>query len=164
MGRFTQKMWRDNIDYEKASNMLAFFLIICKNIRLNYFFLVNINMHVMILLERMKFMENMKVSMHINKDRILISNPEQYEKVEIRNLTYDDGEGLQGGYNGNVIVGYNKDIKDVFYLSLNNIEENDLNTVCDKVEEMFGQDDRMVNLMIYNGDSTIYNLNEHESD
>jgi hypothetical protein len=148
----------------KASNMLAFFLIICKIRGLNNLFLVNINMHIVILLERMKDMENIRVSRHINKDRILISNPEQYEKVEIRNLTYDDGEGLQGGYNGNVIVGYNKDIKDVFYLSLNNIEEDDLNTVCDKIEEMFGQDDRMVNLMIYNGDSTIYNLNEHEND
>jgi hypothetical protein len=109
-------------------------------------------------------MENIKSSLHVDRDRILISNPEQYEKIEIRNLTYDDGEGLQGGYNGNVIVGYNKDSKDVFYLSLNNIKEDDLNTVCDKVEEMFGQDDRVVNLMIYNGDSTIYNLNEHEND
>jgi hypothetical protein len=109
-------------------------------------------------------MENIKGSLHVDRDRILISNPEQYEKIEIRNLTYDDGEGLQGGYNGNVIVGYNKDSKDVFYLSLNNIKEDDLNTVCDKVEEMFGQDDRVVNLMIYNGDSTIYNLNEHENE
>ena len=109
-------------------------------------------------------MEVKKSSMHVNKDRILISNPERYEKIEIRNLTYDDGEGLYGGYNGNVIVGYNKDNKDVFYLSVNNIDENDFNTVCDKVEEMFGADDRLVNLMIYNGDSTIYNLNEHEND
>jgi hypothetical protein len=109
-------------------------------------------------------MENIKGSLRVDRDRILISNPEQYEKIEIRSLTYDDGEGLQGGYNGNVIVGYNKDSKDVFYLSLNNIKEDDLNTVCDKVEEMFGQDDRVVNLMIYNGDSTIYNLNEHENE
>ena len=106
----------------------------------------------------------MNNSMHVIKDRILISNPEQYEKIEIRNLTYDDGEGLQGGYNGNVIVGYNRDSKDVFYLTVNNIDENDLNNVCDKVEEMFGQDDRMINLMIYNGDSTIYNLNERENE
>ena len=106
-------------------------------------------------------MESMKSAIHVKKDRILISNPEQYEKIEIRNLTYDDGEGLQGGYNGNVIVGYNKDSKDVFYLSVNNVDENDLNAVCDKIEELFGQDDRLVNLMIYNGESTIYNLNEH---
>ena len=106
----------------------------------------------------------MNNSMHVIKDRILISNPEQYEKIEIRNLTYDDGEGLQGGYNGNVIVGYNRDSKDVFYLTVNNIDENDLNHVCDRVEEMFGQDDRMINLMIYNGDSTIYNLNERENE
>ena len=109
-------------------------------------------------------MEDKKSAMHVRKDRILISNPEQYEKIEIRNLTYDDGEGLHGGYNGNVIVGYSKDSKDVYYLSVNNIDENDFNTVCDKVEEMFGTDDRLVNLMIYNGDSTIYNLNEHEND
>lgn len=108
-------------------------------------------------------MEAMNSKIHVNKDRILISNPEQYERIEIRNLTYDDGEGLHGGYNGNVIVGYNKDSKDVFYLSVNNIEEDDFNTVCDKIEDMFGQDDRLVNLMIYNGESTIYNLNEHES-
>ena len=108
-------------------------------------------------------MESMKSTLHVNKDRILISNPEQYEKIEIRNLTYDDGEGLQGGYNGNVIVGYNKDIKDVFYLSVNNIDNDDLNTVCDKIEELFGQGNSLVNLMIYNGESTIYNLNEHEN-
>lgn len=108
-------------------------------------------------------MSNIKSSIHVDRDRILISNPEQYEKVEIRNLTYDDGEGLQGGYNGNVIVGYNKDSKDVFYLSANNINEDDLNSVCDKIEDMFGQDDRLINLMIYNGESTIYNLNEHEN-
>lgn len=112
----------------------------------------------------MKAVENFKSSMHVDRDRILISNPEQYEKIEIRNLTYDDGEGLQGGYNGNVIVGYNKDSKDVFYLSVNSINEEDLNSVCDKIEDMFGQDDRLVNLMVYNGDSTIYNLNEHEND
>lgn len=48
-------------------------------------------------------MEVMKSTIHVNKDRILISNPEQYERIEIRNLTYDDGEGLHGGYNGNVM-------------------------------------------------------------
>lgn len=36
-----------------------------------------------------------------NKDRIIISNPEMYRNIEIRNLNYDDGEGL-AGYNGNV--------------------------------------------------------------
>jgi hypothetical protein len=126
--------------------------------------MVRISIRMMIKTERMSAMESIKSSLHVDRDRILISNPEQYEKIEIRNLTYDDGEGLQGGYNGNVIVGYNKDRKDVFYLSVNSIEEDDLDTVCDKVEEMFGQDDRLVNLMIYNGDSTIYNLNEHEND
>lgn len=96
-----------------------------------------------------------------NKDRIIISNPEKYKAVEIRNLTYDDGEGLAGGYNGNVIIGYG-DIgeKDVFFLSINKIKEEELEAVCDKIEEAFGQDEQMINLMIYNGDSTIYNLND----
>ncbi|MGB7605964.1 MAG: hypothetical protein WBL93_10865 [Lutisporaceae bacterium] len=105
-------------------------------------------------------MENIKSSLHVDRDRILISNPEKYERIEIRNLTYDDGEGLHGGYNGNVIVGYYADSKDVFFLSANNIEEDDFNSVCDKIENMFGQNQQLVNLMIYNGNSTIYNLNE----
>lgn len=111
-------------------------------------------------IERVKLMESIKSSLHVDRDRILISNPEKYERIEIRNLTYDDGEGLHGGYNGNVIVGYYKDSKDVFFLSANNIEEDDFNSVCDKIENMFGQNQQLVNLMIYNGNSTIYNLNE----
>ena len=94
------------------------------------------------------------------KNRIIISNPEKYNKVEIRTLTYDDGEGLAGGYNGNVIVGYgDSGEKDVFFLSINKINEKDMEAVCDKIEESFGEEE-MINLMIYNGDSTIYNLND----
>ncbi len=96
-----------------------------------------------------------------DKNRILISNPEKYKNVEIRSLTYDDGEGLAGGYNGNVIIGYGDDgEKDVFFLSVNKIEEEGMEAVCDKIEEFFGTDEQLINLMIYNGDSTIYNLND----
>ncbi|MDF2521259.1 MAG: hypothetical protein K0R84_1887 [Clostridia bacterium] len=105
-------------------------------------------------------MDGIHNSLHINRDGIQISNPEKYDKIEIRNLTYGYNEDLQRGYNGNVIVGYYNDSKDVFFLSANDIEENDFDLVCDKVEEMFGQEHQLVNLMIYNGHSTIYNLNE----
>lgn len=96
-----------------------------------------------------------------DKDRIIISNPEKYKKVEIRNLTYDDGESPAGGYNGNVIIGYGDSGEmDVFFLSINKMEEADMEAICDKVEEALGQDRQLINLMIYNGDSTIYNLND----
>jgi hypothetical protein len=62
-------------------------------------------------------METARTSTMLNKDRVIISNPEKYERVEIRNLNYDDGEGL-AGYNGNVVVGYGENVKDVFFLSI----------------------------------------------
>lgn len=99
----------------------------------------------------------------LNKDRIIISNPEQYERVEIRNLNYDDGEGL-AGYNGNVVVGYRDGVKDVFFLSINKIKNEDMNIICEKVLEQFGQDNKLVNLAIYNGESLLYNLNDGELD
>ena len=99
----------------------------------------------------------------LNKDRIMISNPEQYEHVEIRNLSYDDGEGL-AGYNGNVVVGYRKDVKDVFFLSINRIKNEDMNIICEKVLEQFGQDNKFVNLAIYNGENIIYSLNDRKKD
>ncbi len=102
-------------------------------------------------------------NIEFNKDRVIISNPEKYDNIEVRYLTYDDGEGLAGGYNGNVIVGYTETHKDIFFLSINNISEKNQQAVCDKVEEMFGQDNKLINLMVYNGDSTIYNLNDSES-
>ena len=68
------------------------------------------------------FMEITRAATLLNKDRIIISNPEQYERVEIRNLNYDDGEG-SAGYNGNVVVGYGDDAKDVFFLSINKIKD-----------------------------------------
>lgn len=99
----------------------------------------------------------------LNKDRIIISNPEQYESIEIRNLNYDDGEGL-AGYNGNVIVGYGNDAKDIFFLSINKIKDEDMNIICEKALEQFGQDNKLINLIIYNGESIIYNLNDEELD
>ena len=106
-------------------------------------------------------MEVMRTATLLNKDRIIISNPEQYEHVEIRNLNYDDGEGL-AGYNGNVVVGYGNDVKDVFFLSINKIKDEDMDIICEKVLEQFGQDNKLVNLIIYNGESIIYNLNDNE--
>jgi hypothetical protein len=99
----------------------------------------------------------------LNKDRVIVSNPEEYNRVEIRNLNYDDGEGL-AGYNGNVIVGYGNGIKDVFFLSINKIKEGDMEVICDKVLEQFGQDNELINLMIFNGESTIYTLNDGDYD
>ena len=96
-----------------------------------------------------------------NKDRIIISNPEKYEHVEIRNLNYDDGEGL-AGYNGNVVIGYGDEAKDVFFLSINKIKDEDMSIICEKVIEQFGQDKKLINLIIYNGESIIYNLNDEE--
>jgi len=97
----------------------------------------------------------------LKKDRIIISNPELYNKTEIRNLNYDDGEGL-AGYNGNVVIGYGNGVKDIFFLSINKLKEEDMEAVCEKVLELFGQDKDLINLIIFNGDSTIYNLNDEE--
>lgn len=99
----------------------------------------------------------------LNKDRIIISNPEQYDRIEIRNLNYDDGEGL-AGYNGNVVVGYGNGLKDIFFLSINKIKDEDMDVICEKVLEQFGQDKRLINLIIYNGESIIYNLNDRETE
>ena len=92
-------------------------------------------------------------------DRIIISNPEDYNDIEIRNLTLDDGEGLAGGYNGNVIVGYGSDVIDVFFLSISKLDDDRKNAVCDRIEEMFGQDGTLINLMIYDGNSEIFSIN-----
>ena len=99
----------------------------------------------------------------LNKDRIIISNPEKYNNVEIRNLNYDDGEGL-AGYNGNVVIGYGDGLKDVFFLSINKMSDEDMELICERVLELFGQDNQLLNLIIYNGSSVIYNLNDGERD
>jgi len=97
----------------------------------------------------------------LNKDRIIVSNPEEYMRVDIRNMNYDDGEGL-AGYNGNIIVGYGDDALDVFFLSINKVKEEDMEIICEKIHEQFGQGGKLINLMIYNGDSTIYTLNDED--
>jgi hypothetical protein len=106
-------------------------------------------------------MEVSRTATLLNKDRIIISNPEKYERAEIRNLNYDDGEGL-AGYNGNVVVGYGDDATDVFFLSINKIRDEDMDIICEKIQEQFGKDNKLVNLIIYNGESIIYNLNDDE--
>lgn len=97
----------------------------------------------------------------LNKDRIIISNPDEYMRVDIRNLNYDDGEGL-AGYNGNIVVGYGDEALDIFFLSINKVKDEDMDTICEKVLEQFGQGGKLINLTIYNGDATIYNLNEED--
>ncbi len=97
----------------------------------------------------------------LNKDRIIISNPEEYMRVDIRNLNYDDGEGL-AGYNGNIVVGYGDEALDIFFLSINKVKSEDMDTICEKIHEQFGQGGKLINLIIYNGDATIYNLNEED--
>jgi len=106
-------------------------------------------------------MEAVKEINLLNKDRIVISNPEEYMRVDIRNLNYDDGEGL-AGYNGNLVVGYGDEVLDVFFLSLNKVRDEDMDIICEKVMEQFGQGGKLINLIIYNGDATIYNLNDEE--
>lgn len=106
-------------------------------------------------------MEEIKKINLLNKDRIVISNPEEYMRVDIRNLNYDDGEGL-AGYNGNIVVGYGDEALDVFFLSLNKVKEEDMDIICDRVMDQFGQGGKLINLIIYNGDATIYTLNDEE--
>lgn len=108
-------------------------------------------------------MQETKGALHIDSSKIMISDPEQYERVEIRSLTYDDGDNPEGGYNGNVIVAYGNEAVDIFFLSINNIEEDDLDVVSSKIENMFSQSGKPINLLIYNGESTIYNLNEQDN-
>jgi hypothetical protein len=97
----------------------------------------------------------------LNKDRIIISNPEEYMRVDIRNLNYDDGEGL-AGYNGNIVVGYGDEALDIFFLSINKVSTEDMETICDKIMEQFGQGGKLINLMIFNGGVTVFNLNDEE--
>jgi hypothetical protein len=106
-------------------------------------------------------MEISKTATLLNKDRIIISNPEEYMRVDIRNLSYDDGEGL-AGYNGNIVVGYGDEALDVFFLSINKVTNEDMDIICEKVLEQYGQGGKLINLIIYNGDATIYSLNDED--
>lgn len=102
----------------------------------------------------------MKEETGIKKDRIIIAEPEKYEKIEIRNVSYDSGEGL-AGYDGNMIIGDSKDSKDIFFLSVRPLNESELNAVCDKIEESLEDDDRPINLQIYDGINSIYSMGEN---
>lgn len=108
-------------------------------------------------------MQEAKGTLHVDRDKILISDTEQYDRVEIRRLTFSNSENTQDGYNGNVIIGYGKEVNDIFFLSINYIDEDDLDAVCDKIEDMFAQAGKPINLMIYNGQSIIYSLNEQDN-
>ncbi|MCX8194451.1 MAG: hypothetical protein N3G19_03810 [Candidatus Pacearchaeota archaeon] len=94
-----------------------------------------------------------------NKEEIKISAPENYEKVEIRTLSYNE-EHPEAGYNGNVIIGYTKDYLDVFFLSINEVSEENMEAICERIEEMLQNDNKMINLIVFNGGTTIFNLNE----
>ncbi len=101
----------------------------------------------------------MKKDTGITKDRIIITEPEKYEKIEIRNVSYDSGEGL-AGYDGNMIVGDSKDSKDIYFLSIRSLNESELNAVCDKIEESFDDEEKPINLTVYDGLNSIYSLDE----
>ena len=94
----------------------------------------------------------------ITKDRILITEPEKYKNIEIRNVSYDSGEGL-AGYNGNMIIGDSEDSKDVYFLSIRPLNESELDAVCDRIEEAFNDEEKPINLTIYDGVNSIYNMN-----
>lgn len=104
----------------------------------------------------------MKKEEGITKDRIIITEPDKYDKIEIRNISYDSGEGL-AGYDGNMIIGDGKDSKDVFFLSIRPLNKSELNAVCDRIEESFPDEKKMINLTIYDGVNSIYNMNENPS-
>lgn len=96
----------------------------------------------------------------INKDRIIIAEPEKYGKIEIRNINFDSGEGL-AGFDGNMIVGDSEDSKDVFFLTVRPLSESEIDAVCDKVDEMYQDEKKPINLSIYDGVNSIYNMDEN---
>lgn len=95
----------------------------------------------------------------MRKDRIIIADPDKYQNIEIRNINFDTGEGL-AGFDGNMIVGDSEDSKDIFFLSIKPLEEKQVNAVCDKIEEIYQDAKKPINLSIYDGINGIYNLNE----
>lgn len=95
----------------------------------------------------------------MNKDRIIIAEPDKYENIEIRNINFDDGEGL-AGFDGNMIVGDAEDSKDIFFLTVRPLSESEIDAVCDKVDELYQNEKRPINLSIYDGVNSIYNIND----
>ena len=98
----------------------------------------------------------------INKDRIIIAEPDKYENIEIRNINFDSGEGL-AGFDGNMIVGDGEESKDVFFLTVRPLNESEINAVCDKIDEMYQDEKKPINLSIYDGVNSIYNIDENPS-
>lgn len=101
----------------------------------------------------------MSEDINMKKDRVIIAEPDKYNNIEIRNINFDTGEGL-AGFDGNMIVGDAEDSKDIFFLSIRPLNESQVNAVCDKVEEIYQDEKKPINLSIYDGINAIYNLNE----
>lgn len=101
----------------------------------------------------------MSEDINMKKDRVIIAEPDKYNNIEIRNINFDTGEGL-AGFDGNMIVGDAEDSKDIFFLSIRPLNESQINAVCDKVEEIYQDEKKPINLSIYDGINAIYNLNE----
>ncbi|NLM44578.1 MAG: hypothetical protein GX201_11300 [Clostridiales bacterium] len=96
----------------------------------------------------------------VKKDRVIIADPDKYNNIEIRNINFDTGEGL-AGFDGNMIVGDSEDSKDIFFLSIRPLDESQVNAVCDKIEEIYQDEKKPINLSIYDSINAIYNLNDN---
>jgi len=96
----------------------------------------------------------------LKKDRLIITEPDKYNNIEIRNISFDTGEGL-AGFDGNMIVGDSEDSKDIFFLSIRPLDESQVNAVCDKIEEIYQDEKKPINLSIYDSINGIYNLNNN---
>lgn len=105
----------------------------------------------------MSFMEGQN---QLKKDRLIITEPDKYNNIEIRNISFDTGEGL-AGFDGNMIVGDSEDSKDIFFLSIRPLDESQVNAVCDKIEEIYQDEKKPINLSIYDSINGIYNLNNN---
>lgn len=96
----------------------------------------------------------------LKKDRLIITEPDKYNNIEIRNISFDTGEGL-AGFDGNMIVGDSEESKDIFFLSIRPLDESQVNAVCDKIEEIYQDEKKPINLSIYDSINGIYNLNNN---
>lgn len=105
----------------------------------------------------MSFMEGQSL---LKKDRLIITEPDKYNNIEIRNISFDTGEGL-AGFDGNMIVGDSEESKDIFFLSIRPLDESQVNAVCDKIEEIYQDEKKPINLSIYDSINGIYNLNNN---
>lgn len=108
-------------------------------------------------MEWISFMDELNA---VKKDRVIIADPDKYNNIEIRNINFDTGEGL-AGFDGNMIVGDSEDSKDIFFLSIRPLDESQVNAVCDKIEEIYQDEKKPINLSIYDSINAIYNLNDN---